>query len=130
MNSGLFLSPLIQEDLAAIAAGIVGIVAILGAGCGLGLRQRHGVAQGGEVFILHCGLLPVLLILVGPATGVAEVVGVVASGGTCGGDSGDEVGCADVGQTVVEVGGGEGFILTADFDLLPGDFIAAVVDVL
>ena len=129
LSGGLLLPLLIQEDLVAVAAGIVGIVAVLGAGCGLGLRQRHGVAQGGEGFRFHRGLLPVLLVLVDPAAGIAEVVGIIAGGNAGGGDSRDKVGCADVGQAVVEVGGGKGFIPTANFDLLPGDFVAAVVDV-
>ena len=130
LGGGLLLPLLILEDLVAVAAGIVGIVAVLGAGCGLGLRQRHGVAQSGDDFRIHRGLLPVLLILVDPAAGIAEVVGVVADGGA-GGDNGrDKVGSADVGQTVVNVGGGEGLVTASDLDLFPGDFVAAVVDVL
>ena len=129
LGGGLLLPLLIQEDLVAVAAGIVGIVSILGAGCGLGLRQSHGVAQDGEGFRFHRGLIPVLLILVDPAAGIAEVVGIVASGGTGWGNGRDKVSGADVGQTVVNVGGGEIPVGISYFNLLPGDFVTAVVDV-
>ena len=128
-HGGLRLARFVLEDLMAVAAGIIDVVAVVNAGGGFSCRFRHAVAQGGKGLVLHSGQLPAQLILVDPAAGVAEVIGIVAAGGAGGDNGGDQMQGADMGSGVVDVGGGEALIVIANTDLLPVYFITAVIDV-
>ena len=128
-HGGLRLTRFVLEDLMAIAAGIIDVVAVVNAGGSFGGRFRHAVAQGGKGLVLHGGQLPAQLVLVDPAAGIAEVIGIVAAGGAGGDNGGNQMQSADVGGGVVDVGGGEVLVSIANADLLPGYFIAAVIDV-
>ena len=128
-HGGLRLPRFVLENLMAVAAGIVDVVAVVNAGGGFSCRFRHAVAQSGKGLVLHGGQLPAQLVLVNPAAGIAEVIGIVAAGGAGGDNGGDQMQGADMGSGVVDVGGGEAIVSTIDFDLLPRHFIAAVVDI-
>ena len=129
-HGGLRLPRFILENLMAVAAGVIDVVAVVNAGGGFGGRLRHAVAQGGKGFVLHSGQLPAQLVLVNPAAGIAEVIGIVAAGGAGGDNGGDQMQGADMGSGVVDVGGGEAIVTLTNADLLPGYFIVAIIDVL
>ena len=113
----------------AVAADVVAIVAVFGAGGGFGFCQGHIVTDGKERHRLYCGLFPAQFVRIYPAAGIAEIVGGIAVFGAGRSGGRDEVEGADVGQAVVDVGGGEGFVAVTNRYLFPCDFIAAVVDI-
>ena len=78
LHSGLPLARLILIDLAAGGAGVVGVVALLGAGGCNGLGLRHAVAQGGDGLGGHGGRFRTGLVLESTLAGGAEVIDPVA----------------------------------------------------
>ena len=98
LYSGFGLTVRILKDLAASGAGVILVVAILGAGGGLGIGLGQGVTHSRNLFSLYGGFgltLGILKHLAAGGAGIILVVAILGTGGNLGIGLSQTVTCSD-----------------------------------
>ena len=108
LHGGFGLAVGILKCLAAIGAGVILVVAILGAGGSLGIGLGHRVTRSRNLFILHGGFglaVGILKCLAASGAGVILVVAILGAGGSLSVGLGHRVMCLDNGIGQGNLGG-------------------------